>query len=146
MKSASNKFKGTGKHFSKKEYYLSNIFNDKDRIELSEICANCGCPNGHHNDNTCIPNKGVIVPKFFKALSPNELKKRAFRKFLYDNDALEEWYRNTRNAREGRVKKMLNSICQGSISRAFNWETSPEGHYFWMELDYSWRKECETLI
>ena len=68
--------------------------------------------------------------------------KRAFRKFLYDNDALEAWYANTSKERRAILFK---DIDREIISSAFTWSNSPEGHDFWSELMYKWYKMWDKM-
>lgn len=81
-----------------------------------------------------------------KALSANELRKRAFRKFLYDNDALEAWYKNTRAVGNDRLKLMLANVDNSIIGGSFTWSNSPEGHDFWSKLSYKWSKMLEARV
>ena len=81
-----------------------------------------------------------------KALSKNELRKRAFRKFLYDNDALEEWYRNT-IAHNGSMRKYDRDEPYNSpIMNAFGWSETPEGHDFWSKLNNKWKEMSKSRV
>ena len=81
-----------------------------------------------------------------KKLSINEVRKRAFRKFLYDNDVLEEWYKNTRELSSKKmVKDILNDIESDAIFIAFTWIRSPEGRDFWDKLSNKWEDVLKEM-
>ena len=81
-----------------------------------------------------------------KKLSINEVRKRAFRKFLYDNDVLEEWYKNTRElSSKEMIKNILNNIDLNAIISAFTWTRSPEGRDFWDKLSNKWEDVLKEM-
>lgn len=81
-----------------------------------------------------------------KILSINEVRKRAFRKFLYDNDVLEEWYKNTRElSSKEMIKNILNNIDLNAIFNAFIWSMSLEGHDFWNKLSNKWEDVLKEM-
>ena len=82
-----------------------------------------------------------------KKLSANELRKRAFRKFLYDNDVLEEWYKNTRELNTFNLcRTVLASVDDDIIHSAFVWSKSPEGCDFWSKLSREWKEMSESRV
>ena len=81
-----------------------------------------------------------------KTLSINEVRKRAFRKFLYDNDVLEKWYKNTRElSSKEMIKNILNNIDLNAIISAFTWTRSPEGRDFWDKLSNKWEDVLKEM-
>jgi hypothetical protein len=74
-----------------------------------------------------------------KRVSEKELLKRKFRKFLYDNDALEAWYINRRNDSEN-WKSIWNRKPYMWIIGAFVFVNTVEGSEYWMNLSQKWSK------
>ena len=115
-------------------------------IKLDELCSSCGYPYGYHYGTTCPTKEDILVKNDHiipyhapKKLTKREQSIRAFRKFLYDNDALEQWYANRRAYKWRRRGNLFTGL---SINRyiigAFEWSTTKEGDDYWVKLDIEW--------
>jgi hypothetical protein len=69
-----------------------------------------------------------------RKLSEKELLIRKFRKFLYDNDALEEWTALQKKDTEFTLKQLYKQKPSSWISRAFIWN----GVRKWSDLSIKW--------
>jgi hypothetical protein len=68
-----------------------------------------------------------------------------FRKFLIDNDVYDEYIKNTLDIKFKQTMVDRNFAANFAekksdkyISSAFDWYLSPEGHYFWSNLNKKW--------
>lgn len=133
---------------SRNNYRSTNITVHND---FNELCSECGYPYGIHYNNDCptdrldlesaVKNLAKVIPYHApKKLTKREQSIRAFRKFLYDNDALEQWYANRRAHGWGKRNNLFTGL---SINRyiigAFGWCTTKEGDDYWIKLDRKWR-------
>jgi len=134
---------------SRNNYKSTNITVHND---FNELCSECGYPYGIHYNNDCptdrldlesaVKNLAKVIPYHaLKKLTQREKDIRAFRKFLYDNDALEAWYKNRKNhmwRKKGSVFDPLSK--ERFIIGAFVWYETPEGENYWTKLNEKWKR------
>jgi hypothetical protein len=94
------------------------------------------------NTGTIIYSSKLNVPKRTRKLSEKELMIRKFRKFLYDNDALESWYKYAKEQPiHGSIKKVFKERAERWISYAFQWSNTHEDNDYWVTLAIKWDTE-----
>lgn len=132
---------------SKNNYRSTNITVHND---FDELCSECGYfhPYGLHYGDDCPTDeryKKLAANNLAKVIPYHALKKlkdiRAFKKFLYDNDALEAWYKNRKNhtwRKKGSVFAPLSK--ERFIIGAFVWSETPEGADYWTKLNEKWKR------
>jgi hypothetical protein len=134
---------------SRNNYRSTNIIVHND---FNELCSECGYPYGIHYNNDCptnhldlesaVKNLAKVIPYHaLKKLTQREKDIRAFRKFLYDNDALEAWYKNRKNytwRKKGSVFAPLSK--ERFIIGAFVWCETSEGANYWTKLNEKWER------
>ena len=134
---------------SRNNYRSTNI---RVHNYFNELCSECGYPYGIHYNNDCptdhldlesaVKNLAKVIPYHaLKKLTQREKDIRAFRKFLYDNDALEAWYKNRKNCtwrKKGSV--FAPSSKESFIIGAFVWCETPEGADYWTKLNEKWER------
>lgn len=78
-----------------------------------------------------------------KRLSDKEKAIRAFYKFLYDNDVLENFnkYMSTKNIRLMKKSELFTKKCGDWLCFAIIWASTKEGHDFWCNLSIKWDVE-----
>ena len=120
--------------------------------KFNELCSECGYPYGLHYGYNCPTDeqyKEVAAYNLAKVIpyhAPEKLTQRQkdiriFRKFLYDNDALEAWYKNRKNykwRKKGSVFAPLSK--ERFIIGAFSWSETPEGVNYWIKLYEKWKR------
>jgi hypothetical protein len=115
----------------------------------TEYCANCGYIMGEHFYNNRCPkenDKPNILCKYVAKikLSEKELMIRKFRKFLYDNDALEEWTKAFKNRGNCSLKYDKNDP-EFWINGAFYWYNANSITFDkWLELSEEWENIVRT--
>jgi hypothetical protein len=70
---------------------------------------------------------------------------RKFKKFLYDNDALNEYYINHKQHYLSSMPKMSDVYSQNIkywITAAFWYSDVSEGIVFWFDINDKWQLEC----
>lgn len=118
---------------------------------MRELCSECGYPYGMHYDDDCptdknfllfsADNRATIIPYHAPVkLTEREKNIRMFRKFLYDNDALEAWYKNRKQYFKRRRSIFSGLNKERYIIGAFDWNNTEEGTKYWIELDMKWEK------
>ena len=144
------------KSFNPPKYSTKKNNNYSSFKEMRELCSECGYPYGMHYTHTCPTDKNVlsfsadkraiVIPYHApKKLTQREKDIRAFRKFLYDNDALEAWYKNRKSykwKKKGNVFALLSK--ERFILGAFNWSNTEEGANYWIKLNMKWEKILEA--
>jgi len=92
-----------------------------------------------------------------KKLTEKQIMLRKFRKFLYDNDVLIEFYYNTRQNELRYIKKPtkinVNNCILGAYdyhysaitNGLFKWKDTHEGYYFWEDIHLKWLQYVEEM-
>lgn len=123
---------------------------------MRELCSECGYPYGMHYDDDCPTdknfllvsayNRAIVIPYHAPVkLTEREKNIRMFRKFLYDNDALEAWYKNRKNYKWIKKGSMFAPLSKERyIIGAFEWSNTPEGANYWIKLNMKWDKILEA--
>ena len=135
---------------SRNNYKATNILYTH---HLDELCSECGYPYGMHYGEDCptygkfkelsADNFAKVIPYHApEKLTQREKDIRAFRKFLYDNDALEAWYKNRKQYFKRRRSIFSGLSKERFIIGAFQWSSTEEGARFWNKLDIKW---CNIL-
>jgi hypothetical protein len=118
---------------------------------MNELCSECGYPYGLHYGDDCPTDeyyKGFAADNLARVIpyhAPEKLTQRqkdirTFRKFLYDNDALEEWYKNRKKYRrkKGSIFALLRK--ERFVIEAFIWSKTEEGEDFWYNMYKKWNE------
>ena len=140
------------KSFNPPKYSTKKNNNYNSFKEMRELCSECGYPYGMHYTHTCPTDKNVlsfsadkraiVIPYHAPVkLAQREKDIRAFRKFLYDNDALEAWYKNRKNYKWRKKVILFAKLHKYRfIIGAFDWGTTPEGTKYWWLLNDKWER------
>ena len=148
------------KSFSHKLYATKSRNNYRNESkEINELCADCGYPYGAHFGLICPTDPrlkenrdakqyiATIVPyRPEKKVRKDILKYRAFKKFLYDNDALFEFEKNIkRNAFIPQYRNILSIVRVKKADDYVNcfpwsgvWTILIDG--FWADISVNWMK------
>jgi len=76
------------------------------------------------------------------------ISNRRLREFLIKHDCLEEYIKNSENkaldiTRVNYPDTFDNQDPMNYISGPFNWDASPQGQKFWLDLHWKWQKIIE---
>lgn len=146
------------KSFSHKLYATKSRNNYRNESkEMNELCADCGYPYGAHfglicpTDSVLKENRdakqyiATIVPyRPEKKVRKDILRYRAFKKFLYDNDALFEFEANIRRIGFHEDQRTILNIVRKrhpiSYINSFDWDGSRtiQSKEKWIDLSITW--------
>lgn len=80
-----------------------------------------------------------------KKLTIKQQSIRDFRKFLADNDALQEWTKNAKAYQKNHNHTIAHIFTEREAKHyllaAFDWLKSPEGSSYWIKLDVKWNNQ-----